>query len=63
MRLHATGSLAALTLLALAGCADGDTVPRAGIDQDISATHDADGPSLFSWGERSTLPWNAFRNP
>jgi len=63
MELRAIESLAALALLALGACADTDTVPRVGIDQDISATHRADGPTVFGLGQQSAAPWSAWRMP
>ena len=63
MKFRAEKLLAALTLLALAGCADTDVAPRIGIDQDIFATHEADGPTVFDLGQQSAAPWHASRMP
>jgi hypothetical protein len=63
MNLRAEKLLATLTLLVLAGCADTDVAPRIGIDQDILATHRADGPTVFDLGQQSAAPWRASRMP
>lgn len=49
-------SIAALAALALAGCAEDSQTTERGIDQDITATHDAGAPTLENLGP-SFLPW------
>jgi len=51
-------SLVAVAALALAACAaeDGQTTER-GIDQDITATHDAGASTLNNIGQRDFAPW------
>jgi hypothetical protein len=50
--------LVAVAALALAACAaeDGQTTER-GIDQDITATHDAGASTLNNIGQRDFAPW------
>ena len=50
--------MVAVGMLALGGCAgdEGQTTER-GIDQDITATHDAGGPTARNIGQRDFAPW------
>jgi hypothetical protein len=48
--------MAALAALALAGCAEDSQTTQRGIDQDITATHDAGAPTAQNFGQ-SFLPW------
>lgn len=59
MRPRAEFLLTPLALFVLVSCADTDVPPRIGIDQDISATHTADGPTVFDLSQRSVGPWRA----
>ena len=55
---------AALAALALVACAfeDAQTDQR-GIDQDITATHDAGAPTLNNIGQRDFAPWHLNLHP
>lgn len=57
-------SLVAVAALALAACAaeDGQTTER-GIDQDITATHDAGAPTLNNFGHSAFAPWRSNITP
>jgi ABC-type glycerol-3-phosphate transport system substrate-binding protein len=51
-------SIAVLAALALAACAAEDAqTDQRGIDQDITATHDAGAPTLNNIGQSIFAPW------
>ena len=53
-----------LTALLLAACADEDAqTNQRGIDQDITATHDAGAPTATNIGQRDYAPWRINMNP
>ena len=53
-----------LAALALGACAfeDAQTTER-GIDQDITATHDAGAPTAMNIGQRDFAPWRMNMKP
>jgi hypothetical protein len=57
-------SMAVLAALTLGACAfeDAQTNER-GIDQDITATHDAGSPTLSNIGQRDYAPWRLNMKP
>ncbi len=57
-------SMVVLAALALAGCAGEDTqTDQRGIDQDITATHDAGAPTARNIGQRDFAPWRLNMGP
>lgn len=50
-------SVAALGALALVACTDDSQTTQRGIDQDITATHDAGAPTLSNIGQNNFAPW------
>ncbi len=57
-------SFIALAALALAACAAEDTqTNERGIDQDITATHDAGAPTVSNIGQRDFAPWRLNMHP
>lgn len=53
-----------VTALALGGCADEDAqTNQRGIDQDITATHDAGAPTSVNIGQRDYAPWRLNMKP
>ena len=57
-------SIVGLAALALAACAaeDAQTDER-GIDQDITATHEAGAPTLSNIGQHNFAPWRLTMTP
>ena len=57
-------SMVVLAALALGACAaeDAQTTER-GIDQDITATHDAGAPTAANIGQRDFAPWRLNMKP
>jgi predicted small secreted protein len=49
-------SVAVLAALALAACSEDAQTTERGIDQDITATHDAGAPTVHNLGQ-SFAPW------
>jgi ABC-type glycerol-3-phosphate transport system substrate-binding protein len=57
-------SVVVASALALAACAGEDTqTNQRGIDQDITATHDAGAPTLSNIGQRDFAPWRFNMKP
>jgi len=57
-------SIVLLSGLALAACAGEDTqTNERGIDQDITATHDAGAPTSANIGQRDYAPWRLNMQP
>jgi hypothetical protein len=57
-------SLVALAMLVLAACAAEDTqTNERGIDQDITATHDAGAATINNIGQRDFAPWRLNMHP
>jgi hypothetical protein len=54
--------LFALVALALAACAEDAQTTQRGIDQDITATHDAGAPTVENLGQ-SFAPWRLSMQP
>ena len=50
-------SVVALSVLALGACSEDAQTTQRGIDQDITATHDAGAPTLSNIGQNNFAPW------
>jgi len=57
-------SIVVLSALMLAACVDEDAqTNERGIDQDITATHDAGAPTASNIGQRDYAPWRLNMQP
>jgi hypothetical protein len=57
-------SLVIAAALALSACSGEDTqTTQRGIDQDITATHDAGAPTATNIGQRDFAPWRLGMKP
>ncbi len=57
-------SMVVLTALALGACAGEDAqTNQRGIDQDITAAHDAGAPTMSNIGQRDYAPWRLNMKP